>query len=651
MKGKILIVEDEYIVANDLRMMLLKAGYEVCGVADSVSEAVKMIDKTSPDWVLLDIFLVDGSKGIDVARYLNQKNIGFIYVSANTNQTVLEAAKATRPAGFLVKPFREKDLLIMLDIAKDKHHNQLRFEMQRELIIQKQFQNIRDLPCETCHKIAKLPGVLQTMVPFDYMRFAFCSKRNSPMEEYHFIRTGFDEYQNLTGSEFVRQVSSSGNSSRGRLKVPVSTQSGFLNDHAFRQSLMDDVWEKQVSAHYGLAAKLNFITYADAGDPVLLTFYSKNAHEYSGTHVSGLEKIKKALLWSLEFKQPEKSTTASAKAGPVQLPMAPETTDKSAGVFNGIIGNSPALLKMLDEIDLVARSNIAVLILGESGTGKEKVARSIHALSSRKANPIITINCAAIPQNLIESELFGHEKGAFTGAVERRIGKFEMADGGTVFLDEIGELTMESQVKLLRVLQEQEFERIGSWKTIKVNVRIVAATNRNLEKEVAEGRFRLDLYYRLNVFPIQLAPLRERKGDIPLLCQHFLALKSEKMGKQVTGIADRVLKQLDSYDWPGNIRELEHLIERSMLLADGTVIDRITLPLPLGQALSASGGHQKRPVMRTLDDMEADYILDVLSQCQGKIAGRGGAAEILGLPSSTLNSKMKKLGITKYFNK
>jgi DNA-binding NtrC family response regulator len=649
MKEKILIVEDEFVVANDLRMMLIKAGYEVCGIAITVNEALKLIEETSPAWVLLDIFLMDGSKGIQVAEYLNKKNIGFIYVSANTNQSVLEAAKATRPAGFLVKPFREKDLLIMLDIAKEKHQNHLRFEMQRELIIQKQFQSILDSSGETSLKISKLPEAFQTMIPFDFMKIALISKRNLSVDEYNFIRTGFDEYEILSNAELYQKVFPSGNPSRHRPNMPLSTHNYFLNNRAYKQSLMDEVWEKQISTHFVLAAKLNFVSRSEGADHVQVAFYSKNADEYSGTHIAGLEKIEKQLLRLVAVIQFKEIAAAAPKSETRQIITAPATLKKTTGAFNGIIGNSPALLKMLDEINLVARSSIAVLILGESGTGKENVAKSIHSLSPRKSKPIITINCAAIPENLIESELFGHEKGAFTGATERRVGKFEMANGGTVFLDEIGELTMESQVKLLRVLQEQEFERIGSWKTIKVDVRIVAATNRNLEKEVAEGRFRLDLYYRLNVFPICLAPLRERKCDIPLLCQHFVDGKSEKMNKKVTGVTEPVLKQLVSYDWPGNIRELEHLIERNVLMADGAVIDRITLPIPLGQTSGVNGADNKQITMKTLDNMEADYIIDVLRHCQGKISGPGGAAEVLGLPSSTLNSKIKKLGITKYF--
>jgi transcriptional regulator with GAF, ATPase, and Fis domain len=252
------------------------------------------------------------------------------------------------------------------------------------------------------------------------------------------------------------------------------------------------------------------------------------------------------------------------------------------------------------------------------------------------------VNCAAMPAELIESELFGHEKGAFTGAVEKRIGKFEMADGGTIFLDEIGEMPLESQVKLLRVLQEKQFEHIGSSKTVKVDVRIVAATNRNLEKEVAEGRFRLDLFYRLNVYPIELPPLRDRKDDISLLAEHFLSRSSASMGRtDVPQLSPQALKQLLDYNWPGNIRELEHLMERTLIKTRQEIIEKIELPGEQAQNISQNGTN------KTLEQIEANHILSVLKSCSGKITGAGGAAEILGLPPSTLTSRMKKLGIKK----
>jgi len=450
-KEKILIVEDEFIVANDLRLMLTKAGYVVCGVASNVILARTLIASKKPDWVLLDIMLKGDLTGIDLAWELIELKLPFLYISANTNQSTLEAVKATQPYGFMVKPFRERDLLVMLDIAKYKY--------------------------------------------------------------------------------------------------------------------------------------------------------------------------------SLETK---KVITEQVKASP-GIPQK----------FEGIIGQTTSLMSVLEKIAIVAPTETSVLILGESGTGKEKVAHAVHDLSPRKSKPMVTVNCAALPAALIESELFGHEKGAFTGANSRRIGKFEQADGGTVFLDEIGELPLDSQVKLLRVLQEKEIERLGSDHTFKVDVRIVAATNRNLEKEVAEGRFRLDLYYRLNVFPIELPPLRDRKDDIEALAIYFIKKYAQKARKNLTGLSTAALQQLQQYDWPGNIRELEHIIERNVLLATSNEIGTIALP----EKVATSVAQEKNGLLKTMEEMERDHIMNTLKSCKGRVSGAGGAAELLNIPAATLYSKMKKLGI------
>ncbi|TKK65862.1 AAA family ATPase [Ilyomonas limi] len=317
--------------------------------------------------------------------------------------------------------------------------------------------------------------------------------------------------------------------------------------------------------------------------------------------------------------------------------------------FNEIIGNGTAMQKVYHLMSLVAASNSTVLLLGETGTGKELIARAIHNASPRKDKLMIKVNCTALPPNLIESELFGHERGAFTGATERRIGKFELANNSTLFLDEIGELPLDMQVKLLRVIQERELERIGGRNTISINVRIIAATNRNLEEEVNAGNFRSDLYYRLNVFPIQLPPLRERLDDIEPLAYFFLARYSKNTGRKVTAISSNVLKELKAYPWPGNVRELEHLIERSILLTSGNVLKEIQLPKNVGK-----GKVDELDISyKTLHEIERSHIIEVLVRCNGKIAGIGGAADALEMPPTTLHSKMKKLGISKkdYFQK
>jgi formate hydrogenlyase transcriptional activator len=305
--------------------------------------------------------------------------------------------------------------------------------------------------------------------------------------------------------------------------------------------------------------------------------------------------------------------------------------------FEDILGQSDGLKYVLYRVEQVAPANTTVLILGETGTGKELIAAAIHNMSPRKDRPLITVNCAALPANLMESELFGREKGAFTGADSRQVGRFEVANGSTLCLDEIGELPLETQAKLLRAIQHNEFERLGSSHTIKVDVRIVATTNRNLEEEVRRGRFRQDLYYRLNVFPITVPPLRQRKEDIPLLVQAFVERYARKLGKQITSIPKETMKALQDYPWPGNVRELESIIERAVILCPGPVLqlaDKLEISsLPLSSS------------MRTLEEMERTQILKILSETRWRIEGKDGAAAILGLHPSTLRARMHKLGI------
>lgn len=312
--------------------------------------------------------------------------------------------------------------------------------------------------------------------------------------------------------------------------------------------------------------------------------------------------------------------------------------------YNDIIGGSPEMQKVFHLLSQVAFTNSTVLLLGETGTGKELVARAIHNSSSRKEKLMVKVNCAALPASLIESELFGHERGSFTGATERRIGKFELANRGTLFLDEIGEMPMDLQVKLLRAIQEREIERVGGRETIKIDVRIIAATNRNLHTEVNEGRFRSDLYYRLNVFPITLPPLRKRKEDIPALASYFVDKFCKNNGKKISQISSSAMKELLAYGWPGNVRELEHLVERSVLMSSGGVIRQMYLP--------KLKSHESQSTLaeiyhKTHEENERDYIISVLNSCGGKIYGVGGAAQILNLKVGTLNSKIKKLAIKK----
>jgi len=453
MKYKILIVEDQFIEANNLRLILERAGYTVLPISSSFVEAMEMLDRHKPDMVLLDIYLQGTLTGVDFAKILGPRKIPFIYLSANSNRKVFLSAKATKPYGFLVKPFRQRDILAALEVGFELH------------------------------------GVIQ------------------------------------------------------KISLP-------MND----------------------------------SEP--------------GNHTDG---------------------------------------DKNN--FQ-IITQSKAMFNVLEHIKLAGPSETTVLILGESGTGKELVAKALHKNSKRNVMPLVIVNCAALPPTIIESELFGHEKGSFTGAFDKRIGKFEEADGGTIFLDEIGELPGDLQVKFLRVLQQKEIQPVGG-KTKTINVRIVAATNRHLDEEVAAGRFRMDLYYRLNVFPIVIPPLRDRKEDIQLLANSFISKYADIERKIISGISVEVIRAMEQYEWPGNVRELENVMQRTALLTKGPAVTEFYLNPEL---VKTSSSDKK---LKSITENERDHIITTLKSCNWKVYGPGGAAAILEMNVSTLNSRMKKLGIEK----
>ena len=645
-KEKILIVEDEFIVANDLQMMLERAGYRVCGIAPSVARALELITLKQPDWVLLDIQLKGNLSGIDLAEQLTIIGIPFIYISANTSQDILEAAKATLPYGFLVKPFREKDLMVMLDIAQYRHTNNLKYSKNEEQTIQEQIKNIINKQESLSERLKQLGKPLNSIVPFNFLWIARIQPGTSvrdlnlQQESTHIFRTFCQE-------ELLAEMSVSQRTFKSWGTIPmVSCKNSVWNDYEFRKLKMENNWIRTLSDHFKLeSALLMEIPYGE--ERFQFVFFSTAAKKYREKDTILLNQFHESLVMIIEDIIYGKNPVVLAPL--IQKPKhIPSTEESFLPHFNGIIGNSPLLRSVFEKIEMVAPDDTSVLILGESGTGKEKIAQTLHKLSSRKTKPMITVNCAALPLTLIESELFGHEKGAFTGAYDKRIGKFEQADGGSIFLDEIGELPLEAQVKLLRVLQEREIERLGGVHTRKINVRVITATNKNLEKEVAEGRFRLDLYYRLNVFPIELPALRKRKEDIPALVHHFLNKYNKGTSRSIKGISNKALYTLQQYDWPGNIRELEHLVERSMLLSKGTEITEIDLPASQKLATVQSDDIFS---IKTMHEMERDHILSILKMCNGKVFGPGGAAEVLNIPSTTLNSKIKKLGIKYEFFK
>ncbi|MBC7935482.1 MAG: sigma 54-interacting transcriptional regulator [Rhizobacter sp.] len=646
MNKKVLIVEDQFVEANDLQLMLIKAGYEVCGIARSVAIAQEMIKKEKPGLVLLDIFLKGKLTGIDLARQLREDNIAFIYLSANSNEEILAAAKTTEPYGFIVKPFREKDLLVTLEIAQYRHEHSRETKYRREAELLHQLEKTITSNAGWKEKLLQTGRVIQQDIPFDFLAIGFDDPGRLPGNATCFLRIGFDEYQTIGVNELLTIA---GITMNELMAIPADlvkeTNAVFFNNAAFDMITQKPSLKKLFKKTFHSRSLLTLPLLLANGASCSFCFFSRRPDAYTQEHIAAIQHLQQTLTKSIQQIFTTEHTIGNEKTLITQsIKLTEEKAQAGTPVFEGIIGSSHLLLNVFDQITQVAPFDTAVLILGESGTGKERIAECIHNLSPRKGKPLVKLNCATLPATLIESELFGHEKGSFTGAIDKRTGKFEQANGGTIFLDEIGEMPVDLQVKLLRVLQEKEIEPIGSRSTIKINVRIIAATNRNLEKEVAEGRFRLDLYYRLNVFPIELPPLRERTEDIPLLAHHFINHYNRKAGKKITGMSDKVLKNMATYHWPGNIRELENLIERAVLLTKGTIIEDISLTTAQKKEV-VMNNHDYR--MKTIHENERDYITSVLKKCNGRIWGIGGAAEVLNIPPSTLKSKMKKLGIPK----
>jgi transcriptional regulator with GAF, ATPase, and Fis domain len=346
-----------------------------------------------------------------------------------------------------------------------------------------------------------------------------------------------------------------------------------------------------------------------------------------------------ALIWFRTL------TLLSEGARNEQVMVALSEEIDQASMFEEIVGHSPAIQHVLSRVARVAPTDTTVLILGETGTGKELIARAIHRRSQRSGRAIVSVNCAATPPSLIASELFGHEKGAFTGALQRRLGRFELARGGTIFLDEVGELPLETQIALLRVLQEREFERLGGTHVLSADVRVIASTNRDLETAVAAGTFRRDLFYRLNVFPIEVPPLRERGEDIPTLVEYFVQRYARRLGKKISNVSEQTLKLFRTYPWPGNIRELQNVVERSLILCEGDVF-RVDDSWLLSRTLQRKSAPSKS-LSNRLQEQETEMIEEALMKSKGRIAGPSGAAAMLGISPSTLDSKIKNLKIRK----
>lgn len=638
---KILIVEDQFIEANDLQTILKRAGHQVIGIAKSVEQATNLLKKEVPDMVLLDIFLRGPLSGIDLAYKLSARNIPFIYISANSNHSTLEAAKATNPYGFLIKPYREKDILLTLDIASYRHRHTIDLMQRQEKWLNSLLENILSGSDSQENRLLQLINALKTFVNFDFIAIDTHLKNKGLKSAFAFKRLDYNEYQRIDGVDVMEKTNSSNKELEDfRLKFLQQHAMVVLNESEFIDAVNRNKTAVLLAQCYEIQSCLLMPLTAEDDSEMFISFYSLLPNTFQNGHLELLCPLKPKISAILDLIRGRKNETSK---GIVPSHKNLERPEETVSSIEGIIGKSPKLLQVLDQVTQVAPFNTTVLVSGETGVGKEGIVSAIHQLSPRKSKPLVKINCAAIPLGLIESELFGHEKGAFTSASERRIGKFEQAQGGSIFLDEIGEIPIEVQSKLLRVLQEKELERIGGRTTIKIDVRIIAATNKNLYKAVAEGKFRIDLYYRLHVFPITVPALRDRREDIPLLVRHFLQVNAALANDKAKTLTNEMNRKLLNYSWPGNIRELQHVIERSVVMARGPAISSIEFPdhpLPEGDT-----EHPARNKFQTIEEIEKAHIVAALKASNGKVSGKGGAAEILNIPATTLSSKMKKFGI------
>ncbi len=822
-KAEVLIVEDAFIIADNLGIILTKNGYQVMGIAKNIYEAREFIHQKKPDLVLLDIHLEKENDGLDFSLELKEAGVPFVFVTSYADEKTVERAKKSNPTGYLVKPFTEKDIYAAVEIAMhkaaleniskqeyekrvlldvstaiakvrgkddlwhvivekikpifncsdavislisddgkrawiylkevmeahtqhpgtkkvynslyfiDKGHPRSVLPDDEPLIwnIEKGLQEFPDTDYLqimyelgvreginiwieyrgkkmgmlnlyarqenhfSTHQFELLQGIanqlavaisnilaneelqkreqektlqiavtnvfksgedwhtifrgvareINTFVPIDFLNLLFprdqksfnCQKNAAGEFTQHMEKPDFLKGMNMGEKELKESMERF-----GRIYQTPDYYTGEKYDRFCQQNTIS----RQARDFYGLNSCMFIPISLPNGKPAVLILGSRLAYAFDQNDFNVIRRLASQIVTAMEnllvYDEVQKLNH--------QLQQEKEYLEEEVEIrynFGEIVGAGPAIKEVYNKVQRVASTNTTVLITGETGTGKELIARAIHQNSPRRDQTFVRLNCAALPKEIIESELFGHVKGAFTGALRDRVGKFGLAHKGTIFLDEVGELPLEIQAKLLRVLQEREIEPIGSDRVQKVDVRILAATNRLLEKEVQKGSFRSDLYYRLKIFPIHLPPLRERKEDIPLLAGHFLKQKNRNIGKNIKALSDALMNELITYDWPGNIRELEHVIERAVILGKGNILD---FRFGLENAREAPRPDKipaDRFVPKTLQEAEIELIMNTLKLCRGKVSGPGGAAEMLGINSNTLESRLKKHGIRK----
>jgi formate hydrogenlyase transcriptional activator len=632
-KGNLLIVDDDLSARQTLEALLTGEGYEL-RFAPNGQMALMFVEQDPPEMILLDIRLPD-MDGFQVCRRLKEdsqnSDIPVIFITGLDE--VVDKVKGFTAGGvdYITKPFKNEELLARVETHLALRRLQKQIEAQNARL---QEETIKSKRAE--EKIKQAGGEWRTT--FDSIQDLISIHD----KDFRIVKTN-RAFANAFGMD-IRAVLG-----KKCYEIIHGTEKPWP-DCPHRQTMVsgkpvtEEFFEPRLGKYLQVSASPIFNAQNEVTGSVHIV---KNVTERKRAE----EALQKA---HDELEKRVKERTADlASAGEQLRTRLREIEDlkqrlEQENIYlreeinlqhphEEIVGQSEVMKKVLLMVEQVSATDSTVLIQGETGTGKELLARAIHRLSKRKDKPLVTVNCASLPPTLIESELFGREKGAYTGALTRMVGRFEVADEATLFLDEIGELSSEIQSKLLRVLEEGKFERLGSTKTYHVNVRIIAATNRDLAREVNEGRFRKDLFYRLNVFPMTIPPLRERTEDIPILTWAFVRQFEKKMGKRIDAIPRKKIEALKRYPWPGNVRELRNVIEHAMIVSNSKTL--VVDPPQVGPS--------ETPKARNLEDMERGHILAVLEKAGWRITGRGGAAETLGLKRTTLQSKMKKLGISR----
>ena len=597
-KAKILIVEDEAIIAMEVESQLQSLGYEVTSVVDTGEKAIKKAETDKPDLILMDIRIKGKMDGIDTAEVIQKQfEIPIIFITAFADEKEVDRAKNTLPLAYLLKPIQYRELKVATELALHVAKNN-RKRKEAVAALQKSEQKLR------LHFDQTPLAVIEWDLDF---RVTLWNPAASAI-------FGYD------ASEAIGQYG---------VGLIISKNESEPTE-AIRQKLLKNKGgERNTNQNI-----------TKSGKTITCEWYNTPLVDQEG-NVIGVASLAHDITARVKAERELLVANTQLEALTNQLKdenlYLKEEINQTHNIGN-IIGQNNQFRKVLGLSEKVASTPTTVLILGETGTGKELLARAIHELSDRKQYPLVKVNCAALPANLIESELFGYEKGAFTGATTSKKGRFDLAHHGTIFLDEIGDLPLGLQTKLLRVLQEGEFEKLGGTATIKVDVRVIAATNQDLESLCADGKFRTDLFYRLNVFPIESPPLRQRLDDIPILVNHFVSKFNLKIGKNIEYVSDKIIAMLQSYEWPGNIRELENVIERAMIISSGP-------QLIIGDWLVKQLKTNTNTSVKPLDEVQKEHIVSTLQMTHGKVSGDSGAAKLLGLKPTTLFSRMQKFGI------